>query len=106
MIRITARERRRTVLRRLLAFERQRGAQRTHTPAQQDLSPDAARLREELEALPTRQREVLHLVFYGELSIREASEVMKVSLGTARTHYERGKARLRERLGIEEERHG
>ncbi len=106
VIRMTARERRRTILRRLLAFERQRGAQRTHTPAQQDLSPDAARLRDELEALPTRQREVLHLVFYGDLSIREASEVMKVSLGTARTHYERGKARLRERLGIEEERNG
>ncbi len=48
-----------------------------------------------------RQREVLHLVFYGELSIREASEVMNVSLGTARTHYERGKAGLRKRLGRE-----
>ncbi len=55
-----------------------------------------------LSRLPARQREVLHLVFYQELSIREAAEVLGVSLGTARTHYERGKRRLREAL-VEEE---
>lgn len=44
--------------------------------------------------LSERQREVLHLVFYEELSIAEASQVMKVSLGTARLHYERGKASM------------
>ena len=48
-----------------------------------------------LKQLPSRQREVLHLVFYQELSIREASGIMGISLGSARTHYERGKARLR-----------
>ena len=92
-------------MRRRLALQRERGAPES-TRADQELSPDAARLRGELAALPARQREVLHLVFYGGLSIREASEVMKVSLGTARTHYERGKSRLRERLGVEEERDG
>jgi RNA polymerase sigma factor (sigma-70 family) len=51
-----------------------------------------------LGALPARQREVLHLVFYEELTIAEAGAVMKVSLGTARVHYERGKAELRTRL--------
>ena len=52
-----------------------------------------------MEELPGRQREVLHLVFYQGLTIQEASEVMEVSLGSARVHYERGKKRLRGILG-------
>ncbi len=57
-----------------------------------------ARLREALATLPDRQRQALHLVFYEEMSVREAAAVMGVSLGTARVHYERGKKRLRQRL--------
>lgn len=48
-----------------------------------------------LRVLPRRQREMMHLVFYHDLTIAEAAEVLEISIGTARTHYERGKAMLR-----------
>jgi RNA polymerase sigma factor (sigma-70 family) len=59
------------------------------------------RFQRALECLPARQREALHLVFYEDLSVREAADVMCVSIGTARQHYERGKKRLRELLDRE-----
>jgi RNA polymerase sigma-70 factor (ECF subfamily) len=51
-----------------------------------------------LERLSRRQREVLLLVFYHEHTIEEAAAVLEIGVGSARTHYERGKARLRELL--------
>ena len=64
-------------------------------------SPDHGieiRLKEALGKLPARQREVLQLVFYHDLSIVEAAQVMGVGIGSARTHYERGKKQMRRRL--------
>ena len=55
-----------------------------------------------MKSLPRRQREALHLVFYEDLSLREAADVMGVSIGSARQHYERGKKRLRESLATME----
>jgi RNA polymerase sigma factor (sigma-70 family) len=62
-----------------------------------------AGLRVALTQLSKRQQEVLHLVFYQELTIQDAADVLAMPVGTARTHYERGKARLRKLLPAQEE---
>lgn len=51
-----------------------------------------------LHSLPERQREVLHLVFYEGRTLDEAAHCLGLHPGTARQHYERGKARLRTHL--------
>lgn len=51
-----------------------------------------------LAQLSERQRQVLMLVFYHNRSVEEAAAIMGIGVGSARTHYARGKARLRELL--------
>jgi RNA polymerase sigma-70 factor (ECF subfamily) len=92
---------RRDWLRKLGLVRRERMA----AAAEPDPPPELAQ-RTELQAafqqalagLPRRQQQVLHLVFYQDLSLSETAEVLSVSVGSARRHYERGKRRLRDRM--------
>ena len=100
VVRRTAAERRRRSLTSALGLGRWllRKPEPGPEPTPESLSRDAEerrRLRRLLDDLTPRQRDLLHLVFYQELTIEEAAGVLDVTVGTARTHYERGKARLR-----------
>ena len=55
-------------------------------------------IKDAVKRLPGRQYEVLHLVFYNNLTIEEAAKVMDISIGSARTHYKRGKLKLKDWL--------
>ena len=60
-------------------------------------------LRGAVARLPERQGQVLHLVFYQEMTVEEAAQVLGLALGTARQHFERGKSRLRQVLSGKEQ---
>lgn len=108
VIRLTALEhRRRAWMRRLRLVPMARepsdaGARGAERAAEQ--TSTARALVDALGLLPERQRQVLHLVFYEDMTVDDAATAMGVSVGTARVHYDRGKKRLAELLrerGIE-----
>ena len=89
-----ASERRKSWLRGLL-LERKAEDMRPEPGASADTELDRDSrndgLHRALADLAARQREVLQLVFYHELTVEEAATVMGISTGSARTHYARGK---------------
>jgi len=106
------------VIRRIAAGERRRAwlsTSRLARFARMSLAPDAASnpepaltahretssLLRAFARLSARQQEILHLVFYQEMTIEEAAAVLQMRLGTARVHYERGKRRLKALLSEE-----
>jgi RNA polymerase sigma factor (sigma-70 family) len=99
--RTAADEQRRQILRHLLLKRHQ-----VSSPLAAVERPDEAFYRTELQRLvrevlaqlPRRQREVLQLVFYHDMSLAEAAQVMDISLGSARKHYDRGKKKLRQQM--------
>ena len=103
VIRVTAHEQRRMRWLQLARLERWWLGTRRDDDAQDEGSREdddrIPALKAAMERLSARQSEVLHLVFYQELTIQEAADMLGMPVGTARTHYERGKARLRALLG-------
>ena len=107
VIRKTAADVRRRRLFELLALHRwfsrrESPARAPQADEQLGLEQRRERIIAALGRLASRQREVLDLVFYQERTIEEAAQVMGVSVGTARVHYDRGKRRLMEQLGEED----
>lgn len=53
-----------------------------------------------INLLPRMQQEVILMVFYHQMTIEQSAEVLQISLGTARTHYGRGKKNLKKLILI------
>lgn len=62
-------------------------------------SDERARLWEHLQALPARQRAVVVLRFYEDLSAAEAADLLSCSVGTIKSQTSRALSTLRDRLG-------
>jgi RNA polymerase sigma-70 factor (sigma-E family) len=73
-----------------------------------DTVVDREALRQALAELPRRQREVIVMRFFAELSVAETAEALRTSEGTVKAHTSRAVARLRKSLGeqIKESIHG
>jgi RNA polymerase sigma-70 factor (ECF subfamily) len=66
------------------------------------ISQASTQLAGAIRHLSERQRQVLHLVYYQDLTVDEAAQTLGISLGSARTHFARGKDRLRVLLQMPE----
>lgn len=86
--------RRRAVLRR----HRSPAADPATGPESQPFAGDHHRVLSAVRALPNRQREVLALRYYIDLSEAEIASTLGISPGSVKTHAHRGLATLAERL--------
>jgi RNA polymerase sigma factor (sigma-70 family) len=97
--------------RKRLSFERglARGARRDaewlETRAQSESSDraDAIAVRQALESLPLEQRAATALCLAGEFSHAEAAEALGSPLGTIKSHVARGRAKLLQALGADDD---
>jgi len=101
--RTAAEERRKNVLRRwrLLPYRPPMAVQQSAEQAMecdQERTQLQAFFQRALRELPRRQQQVLQLVFYHDMSLAQAAQVLAISVGSVRTHYQRGKESLRRRL--------
>ncbi|HLU41501.1 MAG TPA: SigE family RNA polymerase sigma factor [Microthrixaceae bacterium] len=105
---------RRTVVNRSRSALRRRGVEQRYVPpvvrdapgADEDVLVDERRatVLQALQELPTRQREVLVLRYYLDLSEADIASALDISRGAVKSHASRGSARLRELLAEEVER--
>ena len=65
-------------------------------------SQTLAHFEKALGELSQRQQQILELVFYHDVTLEQAAEVMGISVGSVRTHYHRGKKRIRHLMGKSE----
>lgn len=99
VIRLTASTQLRTQKRRLVLlkrwFERQAESQPHQSAEEVHLTSERARhIKQMIESLSGKQREVLELIFFHDLTLEETAAVLQMQIGTVRTHYARGKKRL------------
>jgi RNA polymerase sigma-70 factor (ECF subfamily) len=100
VIRRTAADQRRRALARRALLWRWRARETADVPADAELEErdSQAMLQRCLADLSQRQRQLVQLVFYHDLSLSEAAGAMGVSVGAARRHYDRAKVALRRSL--------
>ena len=102
VIRRTAAEERRAAAVRRLFFGGVAGGddrRDAEVPASEREPAELLALRAAVARLSRRQREVLELVFSMGMTVEESAGTLSISVGSARTHYDRGKRRLAALLG-------
>ena len=97
--RTAAEQRRKAAVRRLFAS---RWGDREPVTVSAPADEERADFLSALRRLSRRQREILELVFYHDLSIEESARALGISVGSARTHYGRGKRNLLRRMTVGE----